>query len=82
MSIVTALNHLRRECIARGMPGPQTYAIPVNDVPAAAAEIAMVINSTKPKADHVSVEVVTRAIFQRTLTMLNCRVIVAEMVGP
>ncbi len=82
MSIITDLNLLRRDCQVRGVPGPHTYAIPTDDVPAAAAEIAVMINGRKPKVEQVSIEEVTRAIHHRCLTILNCKVIVAELVGP
>lgn len=81
MSIITDLNQLRRECKSRGVPGPHTYAIPAAEVPAAAAEIATVMNSTKPRAQHVAIETVEKAIHYRQLTILDCRVIVAEVVG-
>ena len=82
MSIITELNILRRACLAKGVPGPHTYAIPTGDVPAAAAEITVMINGRKPKSEQVTIEEVTRAIFHRCLTILDCKVIVAEMVGP
>lgn len=81
MSIITELNLLRRDCQLRGVPGPHTYAIPSVEVADAAAELAVMMNRNKPNADKVTVETVTQAIFNRCLTVLNCKVIVAEMVG-
>lgn len=77
MSIITNLNHIRRDLKARGITEQHVYAIPLSEVDAAALEIYKCLSSTKGQSFTQSQ--IRQGILNGTLTLLGSRIMVAHL---
>jgi hypothetical protein len=78
MSIITNLNHIRRDLKARGITEQHVYAIPLAEVDAAALEIYKCL-STNPKQVRFSQSQIRQGIMNGSLTLLGSRITVAQI---
>lgn len=77
MSIITNLNHIRRDLKARGITEQHVYAIPMTEVDAAALEIYKCLSTSK--GQRFTQSQIRQGIMTGSLTLLGSRITVAQI---
>jgi hypothetical protein len=78
MSIITNLNHIRRDLKTRGITDQHVYAIPLAEVDAASLEIYQCLKSSS-RASQFSQSQIRQGIMSGSLTLLGSRITVAQL---